>query len=202
MAEDYIFYSKKAGLDFDRYIALHPEYDGEAVFNAYKERYDGYMRGRTDIVEKYDKKYAAANNATEVTAIRAEKAYALAQFELSYIDVIKVLLGLDPKDSTMAFGETKETRYSDLVKEYISTDKPGFYIGADGLYRLAYFYESDSIPAKHLLEWYALGDKVYKNNTPMDPEVIVVVEGNVVRVPKNFYLKLLEFISENDQEKN
>lgn len=198
MEREYIFYRKKAGLDFDLYIKLHPEINGEKVFENFMSRYDAYIKQRNLIVTKFEKKFIDEPNLEKHVNIYSERMFAIAQLELVFNDVVRVFLGLDPEDDNLKFDDNISARYDNLTKEFLCEDKPGFYIGADGLYRLAYFYEDDVIPISCMKEFYALGDKVYKANTRQKPEIHLIIDGVEVEVPnvENIHRILIDTLVE------
>lgn len=198
MEKDYIFYRKKAGLDFDLYIKLHPEVDGEREFRNFMKRYDAYVKQRTMIVESYDKKFANERDLDKHPRIYAEKMKDIAQLELVFNDVVRVFLGLDPSKDMTKFGQTVDTRYSHLVEEFLDPEHPGLYIGADGLYRIACFYDDDDISPEAYKTFLEMGDKAYKADTSKDHVIDIMVDGVFVKVPEveDLEKKLFDFLIE------
>lgn len=204
MQKDYTFYRKKAGLDFDKFIELHPEKDGEALFQTFMKRYDCYYTQRDLLIKKFTQKLVDEKDETKFSRIEAEKMYAIAQLEQVFIDVMRVLFGLSPDDENAKFGNTIATRYIDFVSNNICLDKFGFYLGADGLYRIGAFYEDDYIPISVMKEYYSLGDKVYKDDSNIpEGDIHLIIEGKEIELPEQdpndpipIHLKVIEKILE------
>lgn len=198
MKEEYIYYRKKAGLDFDRYIKLHPEIDGEKVFQRFVKNYDNYIEQRNMILDKYEGKFDENLGTQQDKCIFAERWFSLVQIEETFRDVVLIILGLDPECHTIKFGSSLSSRYFDAIKDFLCPEMPGFFKGADGLYRMAYFYEGDTIPPGVLRQYYELGDKAYRANTRKNPAVNIFIEGLEIKLPKmdGYHLKLLDKLVE------
>lgn len=189
----YDYYRRKAGLDFDKFIKLHPEKNGEELFKTFMIRYDLYYKRRNEILRKFGRKAADEDDEDKLPIIEAEKMYVVAQHEQLYIDVMRVLFGIAPDDETAIFGDTIATRYTDFVESHLCDDKPGFYMGDDGLYRLAVFYDDDYIPLDVMKEYYLLGDKVYKDfdpeEKPCEGNIDLLIDGKLVKIPEGMDIK-------------
>lgn len=188
--KDYNFYRYKAGLDWDKYIALHPEDDGEEVFPQFMKRLDSYTHQRNTIVDKYNRRFLDEKDEKKFPKIDAEKKYALVQLESVFIDVLRVAFGLDPNDSTAMFGQGIEKRYSDLVKAHmcVQEEDRGLYIGADGLYRIAAFYDDDEVDIHTMYRWCELKaeGKVYLcEEPPKDSyDIELYIGGQKIKLPE------------------
>lgn len=196
MEKEYIFYRKKAGLDFDLYIKLHPEVDGESEFQNFIKRYDAYVKQRTMLIQNYEKKFVNELDLGKHSRIYAEKMKDIAQLELVFNDVVRVFLGLDPSKDMITFGQTVETRYSHLIEDCLDPKYPGLYIGADGLYRIACFYDDDVVSPEAYKAFLELGDKTYKADTTKYHDVDIMVDGVYVKVPEveDLETKLFDFL--------
>lgn len=186
MERDYIFYRKKAGLDFDKFIKNNPEKDGEGLFQTFMKRYDCYYTQRDSIVKKYNQRILDEHDTKNFSRIEAEKMYAIAQLEQVFIDVMRVIFGLSPDDENAKFGDTIATRYMDLIKSYITPEKPGFYKGADGLYRIIYFYDDEIVPLETMREYYLHKDIMYHDTDENDeePPSQLLIDDKLVEIPK------------------
>lgn len=209
MPRDYLFYRKKAGLDFDKFIERNPDKDGESLFSTFMARYDIYYKQREELVNKYSKRFYEEKDDEKLPRIEAEKMYAIAQLETVFVDVLRVLFGLSPDDKSAVFGTTIATRYLDFVKEHLSEEKQGFYIGADGLYRLAAFYDDDYVPLEVMKEYYLLGDKVYKDEDYQEPDIHIIMDGKEIFIPEQdpkdkvpAHLRVIEKLMELDELKS
>lgn len=188
--KDYNYYRYKAGLDWDKYIALHPEEDGEEVFPHFIKRLDSYTHQRDMIVDKYNQKFIDEKDEKKYPKIEAEKMYALVQLESVYIDVLRVAFGFAPNDKNVQFGQGIERRYPDLAKNYMCVqDKDrGLYIGADGLYRIAAFYDDDEVDIHTMYRWCELKaeDKVYLTEEPPKDsyDIELYIGGQKIKLPE------------------
>ena len=187
---DYNYYRYKAGLNWDKFIKLHPEANGEEVFPHFMKRLDNYTQQRDLICDKFRRRFIDEKDLTKYKRIEVEKMYALAQLEHTFIDVLRVAFGLDPNDRTALFGDRIENRYANLVKAHMcdedSEDK-GLYIGADGLYRIAAFYDDDEIDISTIIRWAELkGEgKVYQTEEPPEDsfDIELFIDGVKVKLP-------------------
>lgn len=181
---DYEFYRTKAGLDFNKFNTLHPEKKGEELFQTFMIRYDIYYKQRDNIIHKYEQKMIDERDATKLSRIEAEKMYAIAQLEQVFIDVVRILFGISPDDEKAVFGDTIATRYKKLTETHLCNDKPGFYMGDDGLYRLDAYYDEDYVTLDVMKEYYKLGDKVYKNDKSQpEGEIELIIDDNRIKIP-------------------
>ena len=156
--KDYNFYRYKAGLNFDKFIKLHPDKDGEEIFTTFMKRYDAYYKQRSTIVRKYEKKYANEYDEENLPRIIGEKMHDLAQLEQMFIDVLRIVFGISPDDDTAKFGDTIETRYTKFIESHVCLDEinKGLYMGDDGLFRLISFYDDDEVDFLTLFRWHSL----------------------------------------------
>ena len=119
------------------------------------KRHESCTQQKDLICDKYRKRFIDEKDVKKYPKIQVEKMYALAQFEHAFIDVLRVIFGLDPNDSTALFGDKIENRYSNLVKEHMCDkdgENAGLYIGADGLYRIAAFYDEDEADISTIID--------------------------------------------------
>lgn len=188
---DYNYYRYKAGLNWDKFIALHPEAEGEEVFPQFMKRYDCYTQQRDLICDKYRKRFIDEKDESNYPKIQAEKMYALAQLEHAFIDVLRVIFGLDPNDNTAHFGDKIENRYSNLVKEHMCKDDDGkdtgLYLGADGLYRIAAFYDEDEADISTMIKWsdFKGAGKAYQTEEPPEDsyDIELFIDGVKIKIP-------------------
>lgn len=181
---DYEFYRTKAGLDFNKFNKLHPEKNGEELFQTFMIRWDLYYKQRDNIIRKYEQRMIDERDDDKLPRIEAEKMYAIAQLEQNFIDVLRIIFGISPDDETAVFGDTIATRYRKFTETHLCKDKPGFYIGDDGLYRLDAYYDEDYISLETMKEYYKLGDEVYKNDkTEPDGEIELFIDDNRIKIP-------------------
>lgn len=168
MERDYNFYRFKAGLDFNKFIELNPDKDGEELFSTFMKRFEIYYKQRDAVVSRYSQRFVNEKDEEKFGIIQCEKMYALAQLEQIFIDVIRVIFGLAPDDNDAIFGNCIENRYRTLVDKYMCKDEQdkGLYIGADGLYRVASFYDDDVVELSTMYRWYQLRDKAYNTDEP------------------------------------
>lgn len=201
MIRDYTFYRKRAGLDFDKFIELNPEKDGEGLFQTFMKRYDCYYKQRDMVVEKFNRRMLDEQDETNIYRIGAEKMYAIAQIEQVFIDVMRVIFGLAPDDENAKFGDTIDSRYDTFIKDYIDPEKPGFYKGADGLYRIRYFYEDDIISLRVMKEYYKHAEIMYHYNEGEEDQgrIQMLIDGKEVKLsdmakrnPIKFIEKLID----------
>ena len=189
--KDYNYYRYKAGLNWDKYIALHPEIDGEELFTTFMKRLDNYTHQRDVIIDKFAQRFIDEKDEEKYNRIEGEKMYALAQLEQVFLDVIRVAFGLDPDDKYAVFGDKIATRYSRLVDGYICDgEDTGLYKGADGLYRIATFYDDDSIDINVMFRWCKLKEegKVYQTeeDVPKDSyDIELFIEGQKIKLPED-----------------
>lgn len=185
---DYEFYRTKAGLDFNKFNKLHPEKNGEELFQTFMIRYDIYYKQRDNIIHKYEQKMIDERDDTKLPRIEAEKMYAIAQLEQTFIDVIRIVFGISPDDEKAVFGDTIATRYRKFTETHLCKDKPGFYMGDDGLYRIDAYYDEDYVPLEVMKEYYKLGDKAYKNDkTEPEGELELIIDDNRIKIPEGKY---------------
>lgn len=189
-SKDYNYYRYKAGLNWDKFIDLHPEADGEEVFPQFMKRLDNYTHQRDLIVDKFRQRFLDEKDEKNYSKIEAEKMYAIAQLETVFIDVLRVAFGLDPNDKEAKFGEGIAARYSDLVKAHmcVQDEDVGLYIGADGLYRIASFYDEDEVDIRTMYRWCELKeqDKVYLcEEPPKDSfDIELYIGGQKIKLPE------------------
>lgn len=201
MERDYLFYRKRAGLNFDKFFELHPEKKDKGLFEEFIKRFDVYNEQRDILVENYYKKQCLEVDPLKYQRIDAEKMYALAQLENRFIDVLRVIFGISPDDDKALFGDTIENRYLNLVKNRICEDKPGFYLGDDGFYRLNYFYDDEEIPLSVMLEYDNLGEMAYKNECEENQkEIELYIYGKKILLPEHFRTDSLDYYMASLQE--
>ena len=188
---DYNYYRYKAGLNWDKFIELHPEAEGEKVFPQFIKRHESYTQQRDLICDKFRRRFIDEKDVTKYQRIQVEKMYALAQLEHAFIDVLRVIFGLDPNDKTAMFGDKIENRYSNLVKEHMCKDDDGndtgLYVGADGLYRVAAFYDEDEADISTMIRWsdYKGAGKAYQTEEPPEDsyDIELFIDGVKIKIP-------------------
>ena len=188
--KDYNFYRYKAGLNWDKYIALRSEKDGEELFTTFMKRFDNYTHQRDMIVNKFTQRFIEEKDEKKFKRIEAEKMFALAQLEQVFIDVVRVAFGLAPDDNEAKFGDSIATRYSDFVKGYmcLRSEDAGLYIGVDGLYRIAVFYDEEEVDINTMYRWCELKaeDKVYLTEEPPKDsfDIELYIGGQKIKLPE------------------
>lgn len=187
---DISLYRKKLGLDFDKFIELHPEVkDAEELFRTFMVRYDLYKAKHKEIMDKFAIKEVEADSEKELNRIDADRLYALLQLENVYVDVIRVQYGINPADDNALLGFTASDRYIRLIGESRRCKEfPGFYMGDDGLLRLEYFHAFDSIPLKTYLDYAYLNSqgrvyRVFENDLEDVNSVELFIGGIKIEIP-------------------
>ena len=188
---DYNYYRYKAGLNWDKFIELHPEIEGEELFTDFMKRHECYTKQRDIVSDKFKQRLIDEKDLSKYPRIEMEKNYAIAQVEYVFIDVLRVAFGLAPDDKYAKFGTTIEDRYSNLVSGYMcdkDSEDAGLYIGADGLYRIASFYDDDPVDIHTMYRWWELKkqNKVYQTEEPPEDsyDVDLIIDGIKIKLPE------------------